>query len=116
MVKNEFLEIPKIPIKYFQELFTELKKPAQLSFSVVVKVARTPKSNTFLDYFFLVAKLGKILIWLQITFRTPFLVKCLHFITFPNIIWEFDDHLISGPFWHPKSKNVIFRSFLTENF
>ena len=37
---------------YFQELFTESKKLAVLSFSVVAKLARTPKSYTFLDFWF----------------------------------------------------------------
>ena len=41
--------ILKIQIMYFQELFTESKKLAVLSFSVVAKLARTPKSYTFLD-------------------------------------------------------------------
>ena len=44
--------ILKIQIMYFQELFTESKKLAVLSFSVVAKLARTPKSYTFLDFRF----------------------------------------------------------------
>ena len=44
--------ILKIQIMYFQELFTESKKLAVLSFSVVAKLARTLKSYTFLDFRF----------------------------------------------------------------
>ena len=44
--------ILKIQIIHFQELFTESKKLAVLSFSVVAKLARTPKSYTFLDFRF----------------------------------------------------------------
>ena len=50
--KMRFRVILKIQIMYFQELFTESKKLAVLSFSVVAKLARTLKSYTFLDFRF----------------------------------------------------------------
>ena len=40
--------ILKIQIMYFQELFTESKKLAGRSFSVVAKLARTPKFGKIL--------------------------------------------------------------------
>ena len=40
--------ILKIQIIYFQELFTESKKLAGLSFGVVAKLARTPKFSKIL--------------------------------------------------------------------
>ena len=51
--KMRFRVILNIQIMYFQELFTESKKLAVLSFSVIAKLARTPKSYTFLDFRFL---------------------------------------------------------------
>ena len=55
--------ILKIQIMYFQELFTESKKLAGLSSSVVAKLARTPKSCKILYIFGLlvitIANLGK---------------------------------------------------------
>ena len=58
-----FRVILKIQIMYFQELFTESKKLAVLSFSVVAKLARTPKSCKILYIFGLsvisITKLGK---------------------------------------------------------
>ena len=44
--------ILKIEMMNYQELFTESKKLAVLSFSVVAKLAHTPKSYTFLDFQF----------------------------------------------------------------
>ena len=46
-----FWVILKIQIMHFQELFTESKKLAVLSFSVVAKLARSPKSRKILYIF-----------------------------------------------------------------
>ena len=97
--------ILNIQIMYFQELFTELKKLAVLSFSVVAKLARTPIHFWTFDFFN--RKIGQTLfIWLQITFGTLFLAKLLHFMSFPNVIWEMGYFFILGPFWGPEVEKI----------
>ena len=55
-----FLVILKIPVTYFQELFTESKKNFLLSRGDIAKLGCNPKSYTFwAPSFFSIAKVGK---------------------------------------------------------
>ena len=82
---------------YFQELFTESKKLALLSFNVVAKVACTLNSYTFLDFqFFQSQNWANPFYLAPDNFWNPVFGQVVAFMSFQNIIEEFGKN--PGPF------------------
>ena len=93
--------ILKIPVTYFQELFTESKKNFLLSRGDVAKLGCNPKSYTFwAPSFFSIAKLGKSYSFLpRLCLGPNFWPSCCISWVLQTLLGILANFLILGHFW-----------------